>query len=76
LLRDAVLRTLQAAELGGIRAMLVHTISTDAARFHRYFGFQTSPATDVTLMASYSALEGDLVGDVNPRPAPAASQES
>lgn len=76
LLRDAVLRTLQAAELGGIRAMLAHAISTDAARFYRYFGFQTSPATDMTLMASLSALEGALVRDVNPPQAPAASQES
>lgn len=76
LLRDAVLRTLQAAELGGIRAMLVHAISTDAARFYRYFGFQTSPATDMTLMASLSALEGALVGNADPRPAPTASQES
>jgi predicted N-acetyltransferase YhbS len=74
LLRDAVLRTLQAAKFGGIRAMLVHAISTDAARFYRYFGFQPSPATDMTLMAALSALEGALVADVNPRPAPSAGQ--
>jgi GNAT superfamily N-acetyltransferase len=76
LLRDAVLRTLQAANLGGIRAMLVHAISTDAARFSRYFGFQPSPATEMTLMTTLSALEGALVADVDPRPAPTASQES
>ena len=33
LLRDAVLRTLQAAKLGGIRAILVHAISEEAKRF-------------------------------------------
>lgn len=76
LLRDAVLRTLQAAEFGGIRAMLVHAISTDATHFYRYFGFQPSPATDMTLMAPLSALEGALIANVDPRPGPTASQES
>jgi len=76
LLRDAVLRTLQAAELVGIRAMLVHAISSDAARFYRYFGFQPSAATDMTLMAALPALERALVADVNPLPAPSADQES
>lgn len=40
LLQNAVLRTTQAAELAGIRAMLVHAISEDAKHFYRYFGFQ------------------------------------
>lgn len=33
LLRDAALRTLQAAKIVGIRAILVHAISEDAKRF-------------------------------------------
>lgn len=56
LLRDAALRTLQAAEIGGIRAMLVHAISPDAARFYRYFGFQPSPVNEMTLMVALPAL--------------------
>jgi predicted N-acetyltransferase YhbS len=35
LLRDAVLRTVQAAEIAGIRAILVHAISEPAKRFSR-----------------------------------------
>src|SRR3974377_1057398 len=34
LLRDAVLRTLQAGEIAGIRAILVHAISPRAKRFY------------------------------------------
>jgi predicted N-acetyltransferase YhbS len=56
LLRDAALRTLQAAEIAGIRALLVHAISTDAARFYRYFGFQPAANSTLTLMAAPSAL--------------------
>ena len=50
LLRDAVLRTLQAAELGGIRAILVHAISEDAKRFYQSCGFAGSGLEPMTLM--------------------------
>lgn len=60
LLRDAALRTRQAADLAGIRAMLVHAISPEAARFHRYFGFQQSPGNETTLMITLGVLEQAL----------------
>jgi len=44
LLSDAVLRTLQAAEIAGIRAILVSAISESAKRFYEKFGFISSPA--------------------------------
>lgn len=50
LLRDAVLRTMQAAEIGGIRAILVHAISEDAKRFYERHGFTASPVDPMTLM--------------------------
>jgi GNAT superfamily N-acetyltransferase len=50
LLRDAILRTLQAAELGGIRAILVHAISAEAKRFYERHGFVESPVDPMTLM--------------------------
>ena len=50
LLRDAVLRTLQAAEIAGIRALLVHAISEDARRFYERHGFQPSPIDRMTLL--------------------------
>jgi GNAT superfamily N-acetyltransferase len=50
LLRDAIMRTVQAAEIGGIRAILVHAISEDARRFYERYGFQISPIDPMTLM--------------------------
>ena len=50
LLRDAVLRTLQAAEIAGIRAILVHAISERAKRFYEKWGFIVSPVEPMTLM--------------------------
>lgn len=50
LLRDAVLRTLQAAEIAGIRAILVHAISEDAKQFYEKCGFTASPIEPMILM--------------------------
>jgi GNAT superfamily N-acetyltransferase len=52
LLRDAILRTLQAAEIGGIRAILVHAISEDVKRFYERYGFSVSPVDPMTLMVT------------------------
>jgi GNAT superfamily N-acetyltransferase len=43
LLKDAVLRTLAAAEIAGIRALAVHAKDDDAAAFYRHFNFVESP---------------------------------
>ncbi len=50
LLRDAILRTRQAAELGGLHAILVHAISEEAKRFYERHGFVESPSDPMTLM--------------------------
>ena len=50
LFRDAVLRTLQAAEVFGILAILVSAISEGAKRFYEKYGFISSPANPQTLM--------------------------
>ncbi len=60
LLRDAIVRTLQAAEIGGIRAVLVHAISDDARRFYERCGFIASPIDPMTLMISVADAERAL----------------
>lgn len=50
LLRDAILRTLHAAEIAGIRAILVHAISKEAKQFYENCGFTASPVDPMTLM--------------------------
>lgn len=52
LLKDAILRTLQAAEHMGIRALLCHAIDEDAKRFYLSHGFVESPIHPMTVMVS------------------------
>lgn len=44
LLRDATLRTMQAAEIAGIRALVVHAKDDEAKRYYEQFDFIPSPA--------------------------------
>ncbi len=62
LLRDAVLRTMQAADIAGIRAVLVRAISEDAKRFYERCGFQPSPVDPMTLMITMRDAEQALTG--------------
>lgn len=62
MLRDAVLRTLQAAAIGVIGAILVHAISDDAKRFYERNGFSTSPVDPMTLMMRVADAEMTLKG--------------
>ncbi|MBD2497244.1 GNAT family N-acetyltransferase [Nostoc sp. FACHB-280] len=50
LVRDGVLRTLQAANIAGIRAILVHAMSEEAKQFYERCGFVASPVAPMTLM--------------------------
>lgn len=54
MLRDALLRTLQAADIAGIRALLVHALHGKAAVFYRNRGFIPSPFDPLVL---FLALE-------------------
>jgi GNAT superfamily N-acetyltransferase len=49
LLKDALLRTLQAADIAGIRAFAVHAKDEDAVAFYRHFDFQPSPTDPLHL---------------------------
>jgi hypothetical protein len=49
ILRDAIIRVLRAAEIVGIRAILVYAISDDAKRFYLSHGFAESPVEPMTL---------------------------
>ena len=43
LLKDAMLRTLHAADIAGIRALVVHAKDDDARAFYERFGFTAAP---------------------------------
>ena len=44
LLKDATLRTLQAADIAGIRALVVHAKDDEAKGFYQHFNFVPSPS--------------------------------
>ena len=49
LLRDAMHRTLQAADIAGIRALAVHAKDEEARRFYQHFDFIPSPTDPMHL---------------------------
>jgi GNAT superfamily N-acetyltransferase len=52
LLRDAILRTEQAAAIIGVRGLLVHALSLAAKRFYEGSGFCESPNRPMTLVVT------------------------
>ncbi|MBW4446871.1 MAG: GNAT family N-acetyltransferase [Spirirestis rafaelensis WJT71-NPBG6] len=66
LVRDAVLRTLQAATIAGIRAILVHALNEKAKQFYEKCGFISSPVASMTLMVTIKDASSAL-GIVAPK---------
>lgn len=50
LLKDALLRTVQAAEIAGFRAVIVHAKDAAARSFYERFGFEPTPLDSLHLM--------------------------
>ena len=63
LLKDALLRTIQAAEIGGLRAMVVHAKDEQAKAFYRKFGFESSPLDRRHLMLLLKDMRQSVRGD-------------
>ena len=61
LVRDAILRTLQAADIAGVRVLLIHALDENAAAFYRHLGFIGSAVDPLILMLplpmAHKALE-------------------
>ncbi len=60
LVRDAASRVVQAAEVIGIRGILVHALSPDAKAFYLTLGFEASPLEPLTLMATLADIRAAL----------------
>lgn len=50
LLRDAILRSVEASEIIGVRALLVHALDDDARAFYAHFDFEPSPTDPLHLL--------------------------
>lgn len=62
LLRDALLRTLRASEVAGIRAVLLHTVEDSSKRFYLRHGVAESPIDPMTMMITLAEIERSLPG--------------
>lgn len=60
LLRDALARISQAADLVGVRAVLVHAIDDPAREFYLHHGFQPSPLDPMALMMLMKDLRASI----------------
>lgn len=62
LLKDALLRTAQAADIAGIRALLVHAKDAEARAWYERFDFEPSPSDPLHLFLLLKDLRA-LMGD-------------
>ena len=60
LLKDAIQRTLSAADIAGIRALAVHAKDDDARAFYLHFGFSPSPTDPLHLFVLLKDLRASL----------------
>lgn len=60
LLRDAILRTWNAAEIAGIRALLAHALNETAAKFYERSDFTRSPTDPLVMLLPLSAVRATL----------------
>lgn len=60
LIRDAFLRILQAADIIGVRGVIVHALLNEARLFYEKVGFDPSPIDSMTLMLTLSDLKAAL----------------
>ena len=61
LLRDAILRSIHASEITGVRALIVHAISEEAKQFYIDAGFRESPVDSMLLMITIEAAKAALL---------------
>ena len=57
ILRDALVRVLQASRVVGARALIVHAIDDDAVPFYAAFGFRPFPGDARTMFLPIEAIK-------------------
>ena len=62
LFQDAALRVINAADVIGIRGLLVHALSEDAKAFYLRLGLDESPLDPMTLMTTVADLRAAFMG--------------
>ncbi len=60
LIRDAGLRIIQAADIVGIRGLIVHALTEEAKQFYEKIGFSPSPINPMTLLITLKDLKNNI----------------
>lgn len=60
LLKDALTRTLQAVDIAGLRAILVHAKDEEAKAYYQRFDFEPSPTDPYHLMLTIEQIKANL----------------
>ena len=60
LLKDALLRTIAAAQIAGVRAVLLQAMSDDAKRFYAHAGFHKCSVDPMMMMITLAEVEKNL----------------
>jgi GNAT superfamily N-acetyltransferase len=60
LLKDALLKTVEAAKIAGLHALLVDAIDDDAVTWYRRFGFVPSPVEQMQLFLTMDQITASL----------------
>lgn len=60
LLKDALVRVIRAADLLGVRGVMVDALTDEARAFYEKFGFRPSPSLPMKLMISLGEAEREL----------------
>lgn len=66
LLRHFLLKSLEVAEVTGVRVLLVHAMDEQAAAFYRHNEFEPSPVDDLTMMLLVKDVAGWDPGTIEP----------
>jgi GNAT superfamily N-acetyltransferase len=61
LIKDALIRAVQASEIGGLRAFLVHAKDESAKAFYKKLGFHPSPHNEFHLFLKMSDIRASLM---------------
>ncbi len=65
MVRDAMLRTINAAEIAGIHALLVHAKDENAGAFYTHLGFEPFPDEPLTLYRLLKDIRSMLMQDAH-----------
>ncbi|MBZ5612230.1 MAG: GNAT family N-acetyltransferase [Acidobacteriia bacterium] len=61
LLKHALTRAAEAAQIAGLKAVLVHALDEDARGFYKHFGFEDTPVGPLQLMLLVSDIQANAL---------------